>query len=71
MYSLHSQLVCVLDIVKVNLFKFNQIFRNKYQHLQRKIYSIRIAIKHTLILYLFDIIEVDFFPIFLVKYNKI
>jgi hypothetical protein len=44
-----------------NFVKFDYIYKKKYKHLQYKIDIVRIIIKNTFILYIFDIIRLYIF----------
>jgi hypothetical protein len=63
-YSLCSQLVGVW-YSQSQICKLDQIFKKKYQHLQCKIYIVRIIIINILISYVFGLMDVDSFCNFL------
>jgi hypothetical protein len=44
-----------------NFINFDQVYKKKYKYLQYKMDIIRIIIKNTSILYVFDIIKLDSF----------
>jgi hypothetical protein len=61
LYFLRPKLPCTLDLVKVNFVNFDYVYKKKYKNLQYKIDIIKIIMKNTFILYVFDIVRLYIF----------